>query len=381
MRAELLQMAAELARRGEPFVLATVTWRQPPSSAQRGDTAVLTADGAFHGWLGGACTRPTVEREARAALRDGRPRLLALDPDPAGASAARPGVDVHPMTCHSGGSVEIYLEPILPAPRLVVFGGSPAARTLTRLGQAMGYAVTAVAPEPDFPGFPPGIDLRTAAREGDRLMGTASRPLYAVVATMGEDDEAALRAALGLAPTYVGLVASRRRFAEMRGTLVATGVAEAALDAVHSPAGLDLGGRTPEEIALSVLAEIVQLRRAAEPTGRSAAAAPASAPPAPDPENPPSPGDMTRMASSPFGIVSPSASPPASSQLDSPEFRIVSPSHADLAVDPICGMTVEIAGARHRAEHAGRTWYFCCGGCRERFLADPERWAAAEAGG
>jgi xanthine dehydrogenase accessory factor len=335
MRAELLQRAAELSRRGEPYVLATVVWRQAPSSAQRGDAALITAEGAFHGWLGGACTRPTVEREARAALRDGRPRLIALDPDPT--AARRAGVDVHPMTCHSGGSVEIYLEPMLPAPRLVVFGGSPAARTLARLGQARGYEVTAVAPQADFAGFPEGVDLRTAVREGERLLGTPARPLYAVVATMGEDDEASIRAAAGLGAAYLGVVASRRRFAEMRTTLLAGGVSEAALHAVHSPAGLDLGGRTPEEIALSILAEIVQVRR-------SAAAV--------------------------EGIeLEAEAGAPAEAPTETPTE----------AIDPICGMTVQIASARHTAEHGGATYYFCCGGCRERFLAEPERYAGAAA--
>src|SRR5215471_14606667 len=139
MHAELLRQAAELAARGEPFVLAVVVRRRPASSAQAGDMALITAAGDFHGWLGGSCTQPTVVREARRALADGRPRLLALSPDPE--AERRPGVAVFPMTCHSGGSVEIYLEPILPAARLLVLGASPTARALVKLGKAMGYAV------------------------------------------------------------------------------------------------------------------------------------------------------------------------------------------------------------------------------------------------
>lgn len=316
MRADLLALAAELSRREEPYVLAVVTWRRPPSSAQAGDTALVTADGAFHGWLGGACTRPTVEREARAALADGRPRLVVLDPEP-GAEERRPGVEVRPMTCHSGGSVEIYLDPVLPAPRLVVYGESPAARALAAIGGTLGYTVTAIGTS-GAPGAAPSQAGGPPRR----------RPLYAVVATMGEADEESIRAALELRPDYLGLVASERRFAEIRRTLAAAGVDEQALDAVRSPAGLPIGARTPEEIALAVLAEVVQLRPAAQASAGEAAAAEAPAAPA-------------------------------------------------TAVDPICGMTVEIAGARHTAEHAGRTFHFCCGGCRERFLAEPERWAAA----
>lgn len=328
MSLDLLQLTADLAKRREPFVTAVVVGRRPPSSAQVGDRAVITADGAFHGWLGGSCTRPTVVREARRALADGRPRRVTLSPDPeAERRLAGTGVDVFPMTCHSGGTVEIYLEPVLPAPRLVVFGPSPAARALGALGEVLGHRVTAVGGED---GVPLSELAGALGLPGDETGAGSGRDLSAVVATMGEDDEASLRAALALdpAPAYVGLVASSRRFVQVRETLIAGGVAAAALDRVRSPAGLDLGARTPEEIALSILAEIVQLRRAAaaEEAEAETEATPAEA--------------------------------------------------ATHAIDPICGMSVEIAGARHTAEHAGRTWYFCCGGCRERFLADPARYAA-----
>src|SRR5204863_7267704 len=130
MRAELLQLAADLARKGEPFVLAMVVRRESYSSAHQGDMAVITADGAYHGWLGGNCTQPTVKREARQALADGKPRLVSLSPDPG--ENARPGVTALPMTCHSGGSVDIDLEPVLPAPRLQLFGEAPCARAPAR---------------------------------------------------------------------------------------------------------------------------------------------------------------------------------------------------------------------------------------------------------
>src|SRR5438309_5904472 len=145
MRRELLDLAAALADRGEPFALATVIARSPPISAQVGDTALVTPDGGFHGWVGGSCTRPTVIAEAQKALRDARPRLVALDPNPE--SRRRPGLTVFPMTCHSGGSVEIHIQPVLPPPRLVVFGLSPTARALVRLAKASGYTVQIVDPE------------------------------------------------------------------------------------------------------------------------------------------------------------------------------------------------------------------------------------------
>lgn len=326
MRPELLQMAADLTRREEPFVLAVVVGRRPPSSAQVGDMALVTAAGGFHGWLGGSCTRPTLEREAQAALADGRPRRFALTSDPE--AERRPGLTVFPMTCHSGGSVEIYLEPVLPVPRLVIFGVSPAARALATLGKVLGYSVAAVDAAAE-PALFPGADQVLADASALAPAGASPQaPCFAVVATLGEDDEAAIRAALALAPAYLGVVASARRFAQMRETLLAGGVEADALDRIRCPAGVKIGAKTPEEIALSVMAEVVERRRAA------AAEAPAQQEAA--------------------------AGPAAPAQ----------------AVDPICGMTVEIARARHTAEHAGRTYYFCCGGCRERFLAAPERYVA-----
>src|SRR5436305_9272541 len=170
MRSDLLQMAAELAQREEPFVLAVVVRRQPASSSQAGDMALITASGAFHGFLGGSCTQPTVVREAKRVLAEGKPRLVALAPDPE--TARRPGVTVFPMTCHSGGSVDIYLEPVLPAPRLLLFGDSPCARALAQLGKAAGFAVDAVAPGAEAgPLFP-----------ADRVLADPSAPEVAALA-------------------------------------------------------------------------------------------------------------------------------------------------------------------------------------------------------
>lgn len=299
MRPELLRLAAELSDRGVPYALAVVVRREPPSSARTGDTALVTADGVLHGWVGGSCTKPTVVREAARALASGAPRLLILSPN--GDEAERPGLVAYPMTCHSGGTVEIYVQPVLPAPRLVVFGASPLTQALDRLGAAMGYAVETV----DVGGAP------SATRRG---------PAFAIVATQGEDDEGALRAALRLEPAYVGVIASPTRSAHLRQSLLASGASPDAVARIRGPAGVDIGAGAPEEIALSVLAEIVQVRRAA----------------------------AVREA----------------------------PAAAREALDPVCGMTVSIPGARHTATFGGTTFYFCCGGCRERFSADPARYAA-----
>jgi xanthine dehydrogenase accessory factor len=322
MRPELLHLASDLAKRGEPFALVTVVRRGAPSSARVGDMALVTHSGAFHGWVGGSCTQPTVVREALGALADRLPRLIALSPSPE--SDGRPGVAAFPMTCHSGGSVDIYIEPVLPAPRLVVFGASPVGRALARLGKALGYAVDAADPSADPTTFPEAdrVFSQLEAAPLRQTSGTAGPWLCAVVATMGQWDEDGIRAALALEPEYLGVVASRTRFAGIRQTLQASGIAEETLAWIRNPAGLDIGAELVEEVALSVLAEIVRVRRTARPA----------------------------------------------------ILPVVGGGAADEALDPVCGMSVIIATARHQAEFGGRTYCFCCGGCRERFLSEPHRY-------
>jgi len=343
MRADLIQLAADLARKGEAFAVAVVVRREPASSAQVGNMAIVTESGELHGWLGGSCIQPTVVREALGAMRGALPQLIAISPD--GTAARGPGVTVFPMTCHSGGSVEIYVEPILPAPRLLIFGISPAAQALARLGKAMGYAVDASDPEADATIFPDADRILPDFRP-DPFAGRPSSQrdrLFALVATLGRRDEAAIREALAAEPAYLGVVASPRRFAEIRRTLVAGGTASEALDQIANPAGLDIGAKTPEEVALSILAEIVQIRRNSTPDSQL-----------PPPKQ--TVGDKKRLGSRELEVGS------------STEER-----------DPVCGMTVVAATAPDRAHHGGRSYYFCCSGCRERFLAEPERYAVTVA--
>jgi len=282
MRPDLLPLAASLSARGERFALVTVVRREPPSSARVGDTALVTESGEYHGWAGGGCTRETVVREARRAMADGEPRLFCLSPetDP----KPRPGMIALQMTCDSGGTVELYVEPVLPVPRLVLFGATPAVEALARIGEAMGCRV-------------------------ERGPEAALRGAHVLVGTMGDEDLEVLQKVLRAEPAYVGVIASRKRFDQVRETLIACGVPRAAVERVRAPAGLDIGARTPEEIALSVMAQIVQEKRK----------------------------------------------------------KIIHQEPVE-AVDPICGMTVAVAGARHVAELDGQTYYFCCAGCRTKFL-------------
>jgi xanthine dehydrogenase accessory factor len=319
MRPELLELASRLAARGEGFALVTVVRREPPSSARVGDTALVTARGEVHGWVGGGCTRSTLLREALRAIAGGEPRLLSLSPDPA--AEERPGLVALPMTCKSGGTVDLYVEPVLPVPRVVVFGTTPAARTLVRIAHAMGYRVDVVDADAD------GADLPEAARVLPQISAEAvPAGACVLVALMDERDLDAIAAVAPLAPAYLGVIASRKRFTELRDALAARGVPRSVLDSIAAPAGLDIGARTPEEIALSVMAQIVERRRRAAPAAE------------------------TVRAEAPREVI-----------------------------DPVCGMTVTVAGARHFAEVKGRMFYFCCAGCRTKFLADPARYPASAA--
>ena len=267
--------------------------------------ALILPDGTMRGWLGGACAGPAVIREALRALAKARPRLLCPGPPeefpPAGDARI-----VEAVHCASEGAMEIFLEPRIPVPQLVTIGEAPAAVTFGRLAEVLGYDVKRLRLADD------GL---VDAAGGSPEIGDAS---WVLVATMGEYDETALAAALASPASYVALVASQKRAAAVLGDLRERGVPEEQIARVRSPAGLDLGPISHEEIAVAVLAEIVKLK--AE------------------------------------GLFEPAE-----------------PAAADVvteARDPVCGMTVR-TDSRHRAEHAGQTYYFCCGGCRERFVAAP----------
>jgi xanthine dehydrogenase accessory factor len=291
-RSEVLVEAGRLAAEGRPYALATVVRVVRPASTRRGDRALVTPDGALTGWVGGACSEPIVVREALRALADGEPRLVQIGP--AGAGDGAPGdVVVAESRCASEGVIEVLIEPELPGPLLAVLGEGVAGRTLLQLARTIGWRVT------------DQLDL-------------AERTDAVVVATMGHGDEDALASALKAEVGYVGLVASARRAAVVLDALRQRGVPEEDLARVRSPAGRDLGPSTQEEIAVAILAELVDWRHglAADPAGLAAGGATVAAP-------------------------------------------------AE-AVDPVCGMTVAVAGAPTTVRD-GVTWYFCSVGCRDQF--------------
>jgi xanthine dehydrogenase accessory factor len=238
----VLETAGELSRKGVEFALATVVWRQAPSSGHQGARAIITADGEIHGWIGGACAEPVVVREAKAVIESRQPRLILLGaPD-------RPvpeGMMVVPMSCQSEGAMELYIEPVIPSPHVVVVGRSPMASTLVDLARTLGWQADLV----DATGFVgEGLDPRAVV----------------VIATQGHGDEEAMEQALHGDPAYIGLVASRKRAEAVLGYLADRGVSPERLNRVKAPVGVDLGHTTHTEIAVSVLAELVAARARGE---------------------------------------------------------------------------------------------------------------------
>ncbi|MFL6097927.1 MAG: XdhC family protein [Blastococcus sp.] len=232
--------AAELVRTREPFVQATVVRAQKPTSAHAGDTALVRADGSIDGFVGGTCAEASVREYGLMTLSTNQPLLLRIVPGEVAPAGSEEGAVTVANPCLSGGSVEIFLEPRVPAPRVLVVGESPIAAALADLGRPLGFDVQLVSGEAAKP------------EAGDAAL---------VVASHGRGEEPALTAALRLGVPYVGLVASRIRGASV---LAALDVPDEQRSRVHSPAGLDIGARTAAEIALSVLTELVAERRSAE---------------------------------------------------------------------------------------------------------------------
>jgi xanthine dehydrogenase accessory factor len=261
---DMLQLMSRLNDADEPFVLATVIRTVSVTAAKAGAKAIIRADGRIEaGWIGGGCARGATLKAARAALADGRSRLVSIQPENLLAELGvrsgeeREGVEFARNMCPSQGTMDIFIEPMLPAPLLVILGASPVALALAQQARLLGYKVTLAAPLSELPEIPE-VDL---IADGFHVDVAQNRQSFVVVSTQGKGDEAALRASLAMDCRYRAFVGSRRKMESLRGKLLAEGIAAARLDEVKAPAGLDLGAITPEEIALSIIAEITRLRR------------------------------------------------------------------------------------------------------------------------
>lgn len=315
MNQHILKLAADLHRRHRPFVLATVVWARAPSSGKPGGTALIEGDGTIHGWIGGACAEPSVLREARRVLNDGESRLMYLGPAEELDGAQRHGVIAVPIACASEGSLEIFMEPVLPQPHLVVFGKSPAVNTLAKVATGLEWQVTIVGDD-DAEGVPADVTALPLSRWSEVVVDE-NTPI--VVATQGHFDEPALELALASPAPYIGLVSSRTRAETVLGYLRDQGHDDAALARIEAPAGLDLGRVEHREIAVAIMARLVQSKAA--------------------------------------GAFQPTKSAEAA--------------EAETAIDPVCGMEVDVATAKFSVEHGGAMVYFCCPACLKAFEKEP----------
>jgi len=269
--------ALRLQQAGTAYALVSVIRAQAPASAQPGDKAVVTADGQLHGWVGGGCAQPVVLRAVRQALVDGRARLLRIAPEGAPEGKALDDVLEFGMSCHSGGTLELFVDPVLPRASLVVIGASPVARALTQLAPRVGFAVTLVAHEADAAEWPDA--QRVVASDDPATAGPQiAAGAWVVVATQGRRDVQALRLALALQARQVSFVASARKAQVLKDSLVAAGAEAGAVAAIVAPAGYPMAATTPEEIALSVLAAVVSQRRGAAAPAAAVADAAAALP-------------------------------------------------------------------------------------------------------
>lgn len=301
--AEVMERAVALMRDGESFAMATVVWRQPPSSGHHGSRAIVMPDGSLHGWVGGACAEPVLVREAKRVLAEGAPTLVWLgQPEDFDGVHVPEGVVTVPISCQSDGALQIFIEPVMAQPHVLIVGRSPMAVTLLDLVHGLGWRGDLV----DGTQFDPGLIKAATA---------------VIVATQGHGDEEVLQAALQADPAFIGLVASRKRGETVRDYLADRGVPKERLERLHTPIGLDLGHTTHREIAVAILAELVQLRAdgALKPRSRTML-------PLLEPED---------------------------------------------VLDPVCGMTVQAVPANRPREFEGRTYYFCAPGCAVAFEKDP----------
>ena len=316
-----LALAYRLTQQEEPFVLATVVWCERPTSSKPGAQAIIHSDGQVTGWIGGSCAQPVVVREARRVLQEGGdPFLLRLGSQQSDLQMARTDMRVFPMTCSSGGALDIYMEPHLPRSQLLLVGDSPVIVALQQIASVLNFAVTQI----------DSADLSQAHIDGRT---------YILVASHGQYDEDALLQALPSPAVYVGMVGSQRRAATCATFLRESGIAEEHIARLKAPAGLDIGAVTPEEIAASILAELVQVQRREQ---------------------------VVQHATAPIAE--------AQSQMSS----ATTTSTPETASDPVCDMIVETVGARHHLTYQGQEYYFCCPACKRLFESDPTKYLVQE---
>jgi xanthine dehydrogenase accessory factor len=311
-----------LRKQNALFVEATVVRREVPSSGKSGDKAIIDRYGEMTGWIGGGCVKGIVLKEAEDAMKSGKARLVKIGTSfPAG---KQEGVVAYKMTCMSEGTVEIFLEPVLPAPHLVVIGKTLIATALVQLAKAAGYRVTAVAPDAKPTTFEKVDELITQMNLQQVKISAASA---IVICTQGENDEEALEMVLQQPSFYKGFVASAKKRTVLFNNLLEQGFDKEAIESIHSPAGININAKRPKEVAISILAEMIQVQNNLHPTG------------------------FTQFTST---------------NSEQPK--------AKFYINPVCGIPVDINNPKHVVEYNNEKVYFCCDECKVQFDAEPEKY-------
>ena len=317
MRNQELEIINELNNKRQRYARATVVRRQIPSSGKPGDSAIILEDGTMHGWIGGGCTQGIVLKEAIQAIRDGKSKFISISPDATTSDLGE--TKLYTMTCQSGGAVDLFIEPVLPKPQLVIFGTSHIAMALAKIGLAMDYKVMAIHPSNDASdyGHLKGLTIQSTFDQTD-----LSENAYLIVCTQGKGDEDALETAIKANGNYVGFVSSRRKanaiFREMR----LRNISFDQLKKVKTPAGIDIHAKLPEEVAISILAEIIEDIRKPQTDGEDVVA-----------------------------------------DFNSEQYYL----------NPVCNIPIHKATAKHVLNHQGEEVYFCCDGCKIKFEAAPDQ--------
>jgi len=322
---DFLKEAQALETSMETYAVAMVVRRVVPTSGKPGDKAIIRQDGSISGWIGGGCTRGIILKEALAAMKDGKPRLVSIDKD---GKEQKPGVISYSMTCQSGGTVDVYIEPVLPKPQLVIMGKSHIAMALSKLGKAMGYHIDVVADNIEQEGF---VDADRYLSPTEFDIKDIKPNSCIIVSTQGEGDENALEQAIKSGASYIAFVASRRKANSIFRELKDRDITFDQIKKVKTPAGMDIQAKLPEEVAISVLAQIIQHIRQPEP------------------------------ATTPEKKAIKDQKPPALK---------------DYYINPVCQVPVHKATAKHTIDYNGQKVYFCCDGCRVSFEKEPEKYIA-----
>ncbi|MDP7046293.1 MAG: XdhC family protein [SAR324 cluster bacterium] len=303
---------------GEEFAVAHVIWREAPSSGKPGDKAIILKDGTIIGWIGGGCVKGIAVKEAREAIRENRSRLVRIDPDEGNSEDS--SHKTYRMTCHSGGTMELFIEPITPNPQLIIVGKSNIARALSKLAIATNLRVHVLSNDV-HKGMFPGVNNIHDRVDFSKI--NIDKNTFIVVSTQGEDDEESIRKALETNCNYVGFISSLRKSVKIKEYLEQTELSANRINELKIPVGMDINAKLPEEIAISILAEIVQLFR--------------------DPNRKEDQESDTAI-------------------------------NDDTYINPVCRVAVSKKDAKHVLEYGAHTVYFCCDGCKVSFDTEPEKY-------